>query len=152
MKEKAMATTHMMHSGTALTPATEGQILHSVQTMLRIAFGVVPIVAGLDKFTNILTQWEQYLNPAFLRIVPMSGAMFMHVVGVIEIIAGVIVLAKPRLGAFIVMAWLWCIALQLLAGWMYADVAVRDLTMSLGAIALARLTPIAEAHDVAATI
>jgi hypothetical protein len=71
----------------------------------------------------------------------------MHIVGVIEIIAGVLVLARPRIGAFVVMAWLLAIAAQLLVGWMFPDVAVRDIVMSLGALTLARLTPIVAARE-----
>jgi uncharacterized membrane protein YphA (DoxX/SURF4 family) len=142
-----MPTTYPIHSSSAAVPATESQILHSCQLTLRTAFGIVPIVAGLDKFTNFLTHWEQYLNPAALHLIPLSATAFMHLVGVIEIIAGALVLAKPRFGAFVVMAWLWAIAAQLLVGWMYVDVAVRDLVMSLGALTLARLTPVVDARE-----
>jgi uncharacterized membrane protein YphA (DoxX/SURF4 family) len=115
--------------------------------MLRTAFGVVPIVAGLDKFTNFLTDWTQYLNPMALQIIPVSAATFMHLVGIVEVIAGALVLAKPRLGGFVVMAWLLAIAAQLLVGWMFVDVAVRDIMMSLGALTLARLTPIVHERE-----
>jgi uncharacterized membrane protein YphA (DoxX/SURF4 family) len=141
-----MPTTYPL-TPSAAAPATESQIIHSCQLTLKLAFGLVPIVAGLDKFTNFLTNWEQYLNPIALRIVPLSAVSFMHIVGVIEIIAGALVLAKPRVGAFVVMAWLWAIALQLLFGWMFVDVAVRDLVMSLGALTLARLTPIVDLRE-----
>jgi uncharacterized membrane protein YphA (DoxX/SURF4 family) len=140
-----MATTY--HPSSALAPASESQIIHSCQLTLKLAFGIVPIVAGLDKFTNFLTHWEQYLNPMILRIIPMSGTTFMHIVGIIEVIAGALVLAKPRLGAFVVMAWLLAIAAQLLVGWMYVDIAVRDIVMSLGALTLARLTPIVHERE-----
>lgn len=142
-----MPTTYPIHSASAAVPATESQILHSCQLTLRAAFGVVPIVAGLDKFTNFLTNWEQYLNPTALHVVPLSATAFMHLVGIIEVIAGAVVLARPRVGAFIVMAWMWAIAAQLLLGWMYVDVAVRDLVISLGALTLARLTPIVNARE-----
>lgn len=105
---------------------------------LRILYGVVPIVAGLDKFTNLLTDWTQYLNPMIAKLIP--AATFMHLVGVIEIIAGLIVLSRfTRLGALVVCAWLVCIALQLFAMGRYFDVGVRDLSMAVGAFALARL-------------
>ena len=130
-----------------MVSATENQIIHSIHVMLRTAFGVVPIVAGLDKFTNFLTDWTQYLNPLALQIVPVSAAAFMHAVGIIEVIAGALVLAKPRLGGFIVMAWLLAIAAQLLVGWMFVDVAVRDIMMSLGALTLARLTPMVHERE-----
>ena len=113
----------------------------SAAGLLRLVYGIVPVVAGLDKFTNLLTQWSHYLNPALVRLLPIGAETFMHLVGVIEIVAGLIVLAKPRLGAAIVAAWLTLIALSLLAGWNYADVAVRDLVMAAGALTLARLSP-----------
>jgi len=122
---------------------SEHHVVHSIQVTLRVIFGVVPIVAGLDKFTNFLANWTVYLNPLALRIVPMTDIAFMHVVGVIEIIAGALVFTKPRLGAYIVMAWLIAIALQLILWGRFLDVAVRDLVMALGgALTLARLTPV----------
>ena len=127
-----------------LVHSDEGSALHTIQTTLRITFGIVPIVAGLDKYANILTNWEQYLNPVTLRILPLSALTFMHLVGVVEVIAGALVLMKPRIGAFVVMALLIAIALQLLVGWMFVDIAVRDLVMSIGALTLGRLTPIAD--------
>jgi hypothetical protein len=112
---------------------------------LKFLFGLVPIVAGLDKFTHFLANWEEYLNPLVLRVVPVSAHAFMLAVGVIEIVAGVIVFLKPRLGAIIVMAWLTAIALQLILWGRYLDIAVRDLVMAFGgALTLARLTPYAE--------
>lgn len=106
--------------------------------MLRIAFGVVPIVAGLDKFTNLLTNWEQYLSPVVGQLIP--AGIFMRAVGIIEIAAGVLVLSKmTRVGAYVVAAWLVAIALNLLSMGRYLDVAVRDLVMSVGAFTLAKL-------------
>ena len=112
--------------------------------ILRIAFVAVPIIAGLDKFTNFLTDWSQYLNPLLAGLLPVSESTFMKAVGVIEIVAGLIVLARPRLGAIIVTAWLVAIALSLLASGRYLDVAVRDLMMALGAYTLATLTPVVQ--------
>ena len=112
--------------------------------ILRIAFVAVPIVAGLDKFTNFLTDWTQYLNPVLAGLLPVGAATFMKIVGVIEIVAGLIVLARPRTGAIIVTAWLVAIALGLLASGRYLDVAVRDLMMALGAFTLATLTPVVQ--------
>jgi energy-converting hydrogenase Eha subunit C len=99
----------------------------------------VPIIAGLDKFTNLLTNWEQYLNPALAQTLPFSAHTFMLIVGVVEIIAGVIVLWKPAIGGYIVMAWLACIGLSLLAAKEYLDVAVRDLVMAVGAYSFAQI-------------
>ena len=114
--------------------------VRSVWTILRITFGVVPIVAGADKFADLLTNWDMYLNPTVASMLPFSAHMFMQIVGGIEIAAGLIVLAKPSVGGWIVMAWLICIALQLIAMGKYLDVAVRDLVMSIGAMSLARLS------------
>ena len=74
---------------------------------LRLAYGLVPIVAGLDKFTNILTDWTQYLSPALARVLPLAPSTFMQLVGIVEIAAGVLVLSKlTRIGAYVVAAWL----------------------------------------------
>ena len=116
--------------------------LSQVHRTLRLTYGLVPIVAGLDKFTNLLTHWENYLSPGVVSMLPFSAHTFMMIVGVIEIIAGIIVLAKPAIGGYIVMAWLAVIAITLLASGNYLDVAVRDLTMAIGALSLARLSKI----------
>jgi hypothetical protein len=118
----------------------EDRVLHSVQTSLKVAYGLVPIVAGLDKFFGFLTHWEKYLNPAALQIIPVTPTTFMYGVGIIEIIAGVCVFAKTRFGALLVMAWLIAIAVQLILMGQYLDIAVRDLVLALGALTLARLT------------
>jgi len=116
--------------------------VRSVQSILRFTFGLVPIVAGLDKFTVILTDWDMYLHPGIASMLPLSVHTFMQIVGVIEIVAGVLVLIRPAIGGYVVMAWLICIALQLLASRKYLDVAVRDLVMSIGAMSLARLSKV----------
>ena len=113
--------------------------VHSVFNLLRITFGIVPIVAGLDKFTDILTHWENYLNPSIAGMLPFSAHTFMMIVGVIEIIAGIIVLIRPAIGGLIAAAWLTVIALTLLASGNYLDVAVRDLVMAIGAFSLAKI-------------
>jgi len=116
--------------------------IKQLQSTLKLTFGIVPIVAGLDKFTNLLTNWADYLAPAIKTGLPIDPSTFMKIVGVIEIVAGIIVLLRPIIGAYIVMAWLICIALQLIAGGHYFDVAVRDLVMAIGAFTLAQLTKI----------
>ena len=113
---------------------------------LRLTYGLVPIVAGLDKFLNLITYWPKYVSSIAADVVGIAGLSpqsFMHVVGVIEIVAGAIVLSKQvRFGAYLVSAWLLGIAANLLlAG--YVDVAVRDVGLAVGAFALAKL---AEAH------
>ncbi len=110
---------------------------------LRLAYGLVPIVAGLDKFTNLLTDWTQYLSPALARVLPLAPSTFMQLVGIVEIAAGVLVLSKlTRIGAYVVAAWLVLIALSLLTTLRFFDVAVRDLVLALGAFTLARLTEV----------
>lgn len=115
--------------------------------ILRVIFTAVPIIAGLDKFTDLLTRWDAYLNPTLAGLLPFSPHVFMAIVGVIEIIAGFIVFARPRVGGYIVMAWLICIALSLIASGRYLDVAVRDLVMAAGAFICAYLTPVAVANE-----
>ena len=110
----------------------------TVFRVLRLTYGIVPIVAGLDKFTEILVDWKQYLAPFVADLLPFAPETFMAIVGVIEIVAGVLVLVKPRLGGLVVAAWLVGIALNLLlAG--YYDIAVRDLVMAVGSWSLAHL-------------
>ncbi|HEY6952363.1 MAG TPA: tRNA (5-methylaminomethyl-2-thiouridylate)-methyltransferase [Bacteroidota bacterium] len=118
--------------------------LATIRLVLRLTFTVVPIVAGLDKFTNLLTNWEAYLNPMLVHVLPVGPAVFMKVSGVIEILAGIIVFYRPRIGALIVSAWLVAIALSLLASGHYLDVAVRDLVMAVSAFTLASLTQAVE--------
>jgi uncharacterized membrane protein YphA (DoxX/SURF4 family) len=127
----------------------EGKQLQQAYWLLRVVFGAVPIVAGLDKFTNLLTDWQQYLSPLVSRIVP--ATTFMQLVGVIEIVGGVLVLSKfTRIGAYVVGLWLVAIAFNLLTTGRYFDVAVRDLVMAAGAFVLAKLEEVREqsgAHE-----
>jgi uncharacterized membrane protein len=116
------------------------QAIKPILNLLKLTFGIVPIVAGLDKFTNLLTNWEQYINPSIGAMLPFSGHTFMMIVGVIEIIAGIIVLKKAEIGGYIVAAWLTLIALTLLAGFNYIDIAVRDMVMAICAFSMARIT------------
>lgn len=111
-----------------------------VKNILKYTFGLVPIVAGLDKFTNILTDWSQYVSEGFAGTLPFEPTIFMMIVGIIEIIAGVLVLTKTKIGAYVVSAWLVAIALTLIFSWTYVDVAVRDLVMAIGAFSLAKLS------------
>lgn len=118
----------------------QNQKLDTSFTMLKLTYGLVPIVAGVDKFSNFLVDWKQYLSPVAAHALPFSPATFMMIVGVIEIAAGLLVLGRhTRLGAYVVGAWLVGIALNLVTTGHYLDVAVRDLVMSVGAFALARL-------------
>ena len=108
--------------------------------ILRAGFTVAPIVAGIDKFFNLLVNWEQYL-PAFIKnLTGGHGHELMLAVGVIEVVAGLGVAFKPRLFAYVVSAWLLLIVINLLMIPGYFDVALRDFGLSLGALALARLS------------
>jgi uncharacterized membrane protein YphA (DoxX/SURF4 family) len=107
--------------------------------MLRLAFTVAPIAFGLDKFFNVLVDWPIYLAPWVNDVMPGSGQDFMYVVGVVEILAGVLVALKPRYGAPLVAAWLAGIIVNLLTVPGFYDVALRDFGLLLGALTLARL-------------
>jgi hypothetical protein len=96
-------------------------------------------VFGLDKFFNVLVNWEQYLAPWVNRLLPGTASDFMYLVGVVEIVAGLVVAIKPRYGAYLVAAWLAGIIVNLLTYSGYYDVALRDFGLMLGALALARL-------------
>ena len=109
--------------------------------ILRFGFTVAPILAGIDKFTHILCDWDKYLSPMANNMLGGRGHQFMMVVGVIEIVAGIGVFAKPRIFAYIVAIWLLLIILNLLSIPGYYDVALRDLALMLGALALGRLSP-----------
>lgn len=107
--------------------------------ILRFAFTIAPILAGLDKFFNFLTNWEQYLSPAFNVLGNAQTTMMF--VGVVEIIAGILVWIKPRIFAYVVAVWLLLIIINLLLLQNFYDIALRDLGLLLSAVALARLSP-----------
>ena len=115
--------------------------LDSIILSLRIAFGLTAFLAGLDKFLNLLTNWEQYVSPLALDLLPLSAGALMRLAGVIEMIAGIAVLSGlTRLGGYVIAGWLTAIALSLVFSGRFFDVAVRDLVMALGAFTLARLS------------
>jgi hypothetical protein len=119
--------------------------LHIEQTwwVLRLTYGLVAFLAGLDKFFNLLANWEMYLAPAIAGLSPVSGSTLMRTAGVIEMIVGVAILTRwTGIGAYIVSAWLLLISLNLLLSGSFIDVAVRDVAMSVGAWTLARLSEI----------
>ena len=123
-----------------------GTAAHSVVRVLTLTYGIVPIAAGLDKFTNLLTNWEAYLAPGLVKMLPFSAHAFMLIAGIIEIAAGALVLLRPRIGAWVVMVWLLAIGLMLLSSGRFLDVAIRDFALAVGAWALARLSTPAEAR------
>jgi uncharacterized membrane protein len=108
--------------------------------VLRWGFTIAPVIAGLDKFFHLLVNWDQYLAPQIASILPFSGHTFMLLVGVVEIVAGIGVLLKPRIFAYVVAAWLLGIIINLLIAGAYFDIALRDLGLALGALALGRLS------------
>jgi len=107
--------------------------------LLRTVFTVAPILFGLDKFFNVLTDWTQYLAPWINDIVPGSATTAMEIVGVVEIAAGILVALAPRIGAYVVALWLLGIIVNLLSLPGYYDVALRDFGLFVAALALARL-------------
>jgi hypothetical protein len=114
------------------------QKTENVLKVLKYTYGLVPIVAGLDKFTNILANWNDYVSPALASMLPVSTATFISIIGIVEIVAGALVLFRPRIGGYVVMGWLALIAVTLIFGG-HPDIAVRDLVMAVGAFALAQL-------------
>lgn len=139
-------------SATVSTPAGKHHLGHRPRTepahgaflLLRTGFTVLPIVFGLDKFTNVLTTWEQYLAPWVVDLLPVDARTAMLGAGVVEVVAGLLVAVRPRYGAYVVALWLAGIVVNLLSFPGYYDVALRDVGLLLGALALGRL---AAAHD-----
>jgi uncharacterized membrane protein YphA (DoxX/SURF4 family) len=108
---------------------------------LRFGLGLGAFLAGLDKFFNLLADWEMYLSPLATQVVPVSAGAFMRGVGVIEMIAGLVVLAGfTRLGGYVIAGWLLAIAANLVATGMFFDLAVRDVEIAIAAFTLARLS------------
>jgi len=108
--------------------------------ILQFAFIISPILAGLDKFLNLLTNWSMYLSPLFLKIISYHDQGFMMIVGVAEIIVGIGVFFKPRIFAYIVSLWLLLIIINLLFTGMFFDIALRDVGLLLAAVSLGRLS------------
>jgi hypothetical protein len=132
-----------------ITPARDNPA-YQAYLILRTGFVVAPILFGLDKFTNLLTEWTVYLAPAIDRLVPGSAAGAMLAVGVVEIVAGLVVAVRPKVGGYLVAGWLAGIIGNLLLLGDHYDVALRDFGLLLAALALARLaTAFQPAHDAA---
>lgn len=112
---------------------------------LKIGLGLGPIITGIDKYFNKLTDWGMYLSPLATKVVPISAPAFMHVVGAVEIIAGIVILSRwTRVGAYIVMLWLLGIAVNLLTTGMFYDLAMRDVEIAISAFVLSQLTVVRE--------
>jgi len=129
-------TANISHAGTVERSSASFQAYQ----ILHFGFTVAPILAGIDKFFHLLSNWDQYLAPWIAGISPVSGHSLMTGVGVIEAAAGILVAVKPRWGAPVVGAWLCLIIVNLLTMGTYFDVALRDLGLALGAFALWRLS------------
>jgi uncharacterized membrane protein YphA (DoxX/SURF4 family) len=133
--------TERPQADTAMAPDSVSTAAHQAFWLLRIGFTVAPILFGLDKFFNWSVQWPDYLAGWINSIVPGTGQEFMYFVGGVEIAAGILVLLAPRIGAFVVAAWLAGIVTNLLTKNppQYYDVALRDFGLMLGALTLGRL-------------
>jgi hypothetical protein len=107
--------------------------------LLRIGFTVAPILFGIDKFATVMTDWTKYLASEYNDLIPGTASQAMHMVGVVEIAAGLLVAVRPRIGAYVVAAWLAGIILDLLLVGGYGDIALRDFGLLLGALTLGRL-------------
>ena len=139
--------THAHPHAPALTTADE---LHDpvVQSfwLLRIGFTVAPILFGIDKFAQVMTDWTKYLASEYNDLIPGTASQAMHAVGIVEIAAGLLVAVRPRIGAYVVAAWLAGIILDLLLVGGYGDVALRDFGLMLGALTLGRLAVAVESR------
>lgn len=139
-----MATTFSARAEQGARAATRSEAAHQAYEILHWGFVALPVIAGADKFFHLLGNWNQYLAPAIAKILPFGPNAFMLAVGVIEVAAGVLVALKPKVGAYVVAAWLGGIILNLLVGGRFLDIALRDFGLMLGALALGRL---AAAHE-----
>jgi hypothetical protein len=138
----AASASQQASSSQAALHRLRGDAAYQSFTLLRIGFTVLPLVFGADKFANVLVNWERYLAPWVAHLSPLSKLHTMHIVGVIEIVAGIAVAVKPRYGAYLVAAWLGGIVVNLLSYSGYYDIALRDFGLMLGALTLARLASI----------
>jgi hypothetical protein len=130
---------HTLTAGRLLSGERAAPAYQAYQ-LLHIVFTAVPLLAGLDKFLHLLVDWNQYLSPWIARMSPIGGRELMLVVGAVEILAGVLVAIKPRIGAAVVASWLFLIILNLVSMGSFLDIALRDLGLMLSACALWRLS------------
>lgn len=131
-------TTQVVH----VTERTEpSAALRTAHGLLQLAFVVIPIVAGADKFFRVLVNWDQYLSPTYAAIVGVDPQTLMYAVGIVEIVAGLLVAIAPVVGGIVVMFWLWAIMANLCFIPGYFDIALRDFGLSMAALAMALITP-----------
>ena len=132
------------HAGSVSTfsrpTVVAGSPAYQAYRILQLAFVVAPVIAGADKFFHLLVNWDMYLAPIVDRILGGNGPTFMLAVGVIEIVAGIGVALKPKIFAYVVAAWLTGIVINLLLAQTFYDIALRDVGLALGALALGRLS------------
>lgn len=128
----------------SVTPSALADPRYQAFELLHWGFVAAPVLAGVDKFLGLLANWDVYLAPTFARLSPLGINGTMQVLGVVEVAAGVLVAIKPRVGAYVVAAWLVGIILNLLLIGRFYDVALRDFGLCLAALALGRLS---EAYD-----
>ena len=139
-----------IHAPTTTATAVRGRYADPVVqafTILRVGFVVAPILFGIDKFLDWMVEWQTYLAPEIDDIVPGNAHQAMLIVGVIEIVAGLVVAVRPKFGGYLVAAWLAGIIVNLLVLGDYYDVALRDFGLLLGALSLARLATAFERSD-----
>jgi hypothetical protein len=129
-----------MATATSIQTRVESNPTYQAFQVLHVGFSVLPIIAGLDKFFDFLVNWDMYLAPFIVRLSPISGHSLMMIIGVIEIAAGILVAFRPRVGAYVVAVWIWGIIIDLLLVSGFYDVALRDFGLSLGALALGRMS------------
>ena len=135
-----MANVVMTGTESAFASRAQARPTYQAYQILHLGFVVAPVIAGLDKFSHFLVNWDMYLAPVIARLSPIGGHGLMLAIGVIEIVAGILVAIKPRIGAYVVSAWLLGIVINLLLIPGYFDIALRDFGLSLGALALGRLS------------
>ena len=138
--EKILYTAKAHTTGGRETASRASSPAYQAYQILHVAFVIAPVLAGLDKFFHLLVNWDIYLAPAIANLSPIGGHRLMLVIGVVEIIAGILVAIKPRIGAYVVCAWLLGIAINLLIIPGFFDIALRDFGLALGALALGRLS------------
>ena len=136
-----------LHRTVPATTTAPGEAVHQAFWILRAGFTLLPVVFGLDKFANVLTDWAGYLAPPIDHLVPGTAHQAMMAVGVVEIAAGILVAVAPRIGSWVVAAWLAGIIIDLLLLGNSYDIALRDLGLLLGAVTLGRLATAVSAAD-----
>ena len=139
-------TSESVGSTTGAKPRLADRASNQAYQILHVAFIAAPTIAGVDKFFHLLANWDQYLAPQIARLLPITTHGFMLIVGAIEVAAGLLVAVKPKIGAYVVAAWLAGIIINLLILGTFFDVALRDFGLMLGALALGRLSTSHEHH------